>query len=815
MIAIFKKTIPLLFLIVFISCGDTILKDQSLDLYIPENPSVVFKINNFDALKGDILNNSLTAAMDKTGPYKFLSKKALLLKYIKPTSESILSVNKIDDSSSAYTFITRENQDLFNLDSLPNKIVETLSYSNKSIQRITIDQEVAFIAIKDSVFIATSSEQLLQNILDDKVNKATDFRKIYNLNHSGDFTTILPADNISLNGNENIRFASYFGLDVVVLPDAINATGVALARDTIPQLLSVFNGQIPQQNDIANIIPVNTSGVISFTFNDAELLTKNLATYRGSPLEVNSTGILASCNEVGQLTFKDGNAVVIKSIDPELTNVSLAPFISESSLFRDVTLFKFNKPEFFTNTFAPLISESSANYIFQIDNFFVFTETEATAQEIISAFKSNNTLSKSSYFDASSSQLSNASSLLFYGLNGNLPQLVSAFFDEDSATGIDKVTLEDYPFSALQFSYDRDFAHINFVCNQASENKKTTGRVSEQFSVTLENQILTNPQLFSNHRTKGEDVVVQDMANHLYLISASGKILWKQKLDSPILGEIQEIDILRNGKKQLAFATEKIFYVLDRTGKPVAPFPIKFKDPITQPLAVFDYDKNRKYRFIIVQDKEVLMYDSDAKIVKGFTFTKAKSKIVLAPQHIRMSNKDYILIAEESGKLNILSRVGKSRVDVSKKFSFSEMPIAKEANNFVVITTDDIKHSISQSGKVSTTKLDVSEGYSFTISGSTKVTLNENLLRINGKLVELPFGIYTRPRIFTANKAVYISVTETQENKVYVYNKAGTLLFGLPVYGTSDAVIGNITSKNRLGIVVRGAENEILCYSIQ
>lgn len=815
MTAILKKTGLLFLLLALISCGETIVKNRTLDSFIPENPSIVFKISNFEALKTDLGNNSLSNLFSKSQPYAFFQENATILKHLKPDAESLLSINKLNDSTTAYTFITRESADLFVIDSLPNKTVETLTYNNKTLQRITIDEKTAYVTVKDSVFIASSSQLLLQKVLDDEKHQSAGFKKIYSIEHSGDLSVMFPANKISINGKSDLNFATYIGLDAVILPDAVHATGVALARDTIPQLLSVFNEQIPQQNDIAKVVPNNAINVTAFTFNDADLIKKNLSNFRATPAIENTGGIFESCNEIGQITFKNGNAIVLKSIDPSLTNIALAKFISEGNTFRDVSLSNFSELELFSRTFAPLIAESSPKFMFQLDNFFIFTETENTAEEIISAFKNNNTLSKSNYFDVTASQLSTSSSLLFFGLNGRLPQLTSSFFDLEGASDIENTSLKNYPLTALQFSYDRDFAHVNFVCNEASEAKKTLGNVSEEFNLTLENQLLSEPQLFTNHRTKGKDIVVQDVANNLYLISASGKVLWKEKLDSPILGEIQEIDILRNGKKQLAFATRTKFHVLDRTGKEVAPFPINFKDPITQPLAVFDYDNNRKYRFVIVQDRDVLMYDADAKIVKGFTFTKASSKIVLPPQHIRMSNKDYIVIPEENGKLNILSRVGKTRVEVSKKFNFSEMPIAKENNNFVVITQEESKESISQSGKITSLKLDVSEDYSFSVTGSIKVTLNDNLLRINGRLVELPFGIYTRPKTYYANKTTYVTVTETQENKVYVFDKSGTLLSGFPVYGTSQAAIGNITSRNKLGVIVKGAGKEIICYSLQ
>ena len=75
------------------------------------------------------------------------------------------------------------------------------------------------------------------------------------------------------------------------------------------------------------------------------------------------------------------------------------------------------------------------------------------------------------------------------------------------------------------------------------------------------------------------------------------------------------------------------------------------------------------------------------------------------------------------------------------------MPIQKEGAQFVVITKDNTKKTISQSGKVNSQKIAVTGAYSFNIKGQTKVTLDDNLLRINGNLVELPFGIYTAPEI--------------------------------------------------------------------
>ena len=76
-------------------------------------------------------------------------------------------------------------------------------------------------------------------------------------------------------------------------------------------------------------------------------------------------------------------------------------------------------------------------------------------------------------------------------------------------TEIAPVSFKKYPIAILQFNYDRDFAHVNFVCKEAStsNSKKIAGKVTQINSIQLENELLNNPTFFSNHRTGGKDVL--------------------------------------------------------------------------------------------------------------------------------------------------------------------------------------------------------------------------------------------------------------------------------------------------------------------
>ncbi|MDX1463754.1 MAG: hypothetical protein R3359_11905, partial [Marinirhabdus sp.] len=677
----------------------------------------------------------------------------------------------------------------------------------------TLDDFVFFTGMKDSIFFASNSQTQLQDALDTKTVPNESWKKALSVIKNNELTTTVSAPRFQFPEGPTVALASHQSLDLALTPNGAIASGVALVTDSVPKLLSVFQDQIPQQNDLERIIPKSAFSAVSFTLSDASKFMEHLSEFTSAPVPNAPLELLSGANELGEIHLSSGSAVALKSIDQSATQEALASALTEAGEFREVILYDYSEHQLFKKTLHPFIQSDSLTTMFQLDEFFVFAENNDVAENMISAYKSNGCLDKDATFDNSSSHVSNASSMLVYGMNNKTAAVIQQLENISGATSDSRDTQTQYPLALLQYSFDRDFAHVHFVCLEVGEKTSLAkGGVSELFSKTLENDLLTSPQFFSNHRTGKQNVVVQDITNTMYLLSNTGKTLWTKTVDGAIIGKVHEVDLLRNGKKQMTFVTKNKWYVIDRNGKDVTGFPVKFRDHITQPLQVFDYDNNRKYRFPIVQGREILLYDSKGKVVSGFTFRKAKSNIVLPAEHIRMGNKDYILIAEENGTLNILNRTGKVRVPVSEKFEFSENTIEREGSDFVVITSNNVKKSISANGKVTSTPLEVSNNYHFVTKGNTKVTLDDNLLRINGKLAELPFGIYTAPKIFKENRKTYITVTETQENKVYVFDNSSAMLPNFPIYGSGSAHIG--TSSSNTWLVVAAGSNGIAMYQI-
>ncbi|HKL37029.1 MAG TPA: hypothetical protein VJ899_12115 [Salegentibacter sp.] len=109
-------------------------------------------------------------------------------------------------------------------------------------------------------------------------------------------------------------------------------------------------------------------------------------------------------------------------------------------------------------------------------------------------------------------------------------------------------------------------------------------------------------------------------------------------------------------------------------------------------------------------------------------------------------------------------------------------------------------------------KTNFSENHSITARPNLLVSLSENILKIKGKELNLDYGLYTEPEIFYVNDKYYISLTDLQTQKVFVFDSNAELLPGFPVYGTSGINLNNADIDQRPEFVVKGGDKEILMY---
>ena len=593
-----------------------------------------------------------------------------------------------------------------------------------------------------------------------------------------------------------------------------------MVQDSTDQRLSIFKDTKPVPNRIAQIAPIATKSITSLTYDDWFIYKRNLAVSQDMIPEdwrISGDSLFATFDEVSRLIIGDGIAIVGHSKDIIETDRHLSAY-SKIEDFRQTPVYDLKASQDALSTvgiaFAkayPLLGPISQPTVYcKIDDAYVFAQRQETLEQIIANHQNNATLNKDDAFKAMMTQLSSASSL---SIIENLNEKRFAAWSGSSANKtIQRVDLEHFPFGIVQFIQERDFMHIHSIISK-NETINQEGTVAQIASVKLGTDIAKAPQLVKNHRTKGMDIVIQDINNRLYLISNSGKILWSKELDSPILGDIQQVDLYRNGRLQLAFNTQNSFYILDRNGNHVAPFPMEFEQELSQPVAIFDYENNRNYRFVITQGDRITMYDKNSKKVSGFTFNQSETPVIYPPQHIRLGNKDYILIAENNGKLNILSRTGTSRITVKNTIDFGDTSFFKEGNAFGIYDINGFKVTINQQGTITKTPTSYSSATVFS-NDNTATALNDNELVIKGKTITLDYGTYTPPVNYTVGRTRYSTITNTESRAVFIYTDKGEKLENTPVYGLSPASLGYLERNKSLGFAVLGDTDTVLIYQI-
>ncbi|MBA6154053.1 ribonuclease HII [Gelidibacter maritimus] len=803
----------LLTFILIISCKNNIQKHSNLISLVPNHASVVINTTSIEGLTSVFKNNSLLSQFPENATNDGINRKLNFIKHLKPSEDLLIAFGKDKTDSLQVSVITKYHKDLFKLDSLSNYSVETISLEKNSLTKTTLESEVIYSIVRDSIFFASTDRSLVEAAFKQKQTDPL-LTELFKTSSNGETlsvfinTTATKFDpKLFVDDNLNkVQLSNYYFLDADLSQDQLKFDGITIAKDSSNSLINSFKNTFPQENLLPRICPQDSDGFLSFTFHSFQIFHEHLAKFRKQDSIFNASNF-ESILEAGVIYKNGKQAVVLNSIDA--SNMS-AFFETQPSLdtYREISIHAFDKPEFFLNIFSPLITYTEATKFINIDDFFVFSDDLDLLKDVISSYQNNATLHTSPTFEAMMDELSDESSLFAYANANHLKDILNSNFETENP-----IITNGFNASAVQFVYENDFAHVHAIL-QKNKKKTSSNTVYEDVNVTLDADVLTNPQFVNNHTNGQMEVVVQDINNHLYLISKDGKVQWKKQLHGKILGKIEQIDINKNGRLQLVFATAHRVYVLDRNGRDVGAFPLKFRDQITQPLSVFDYDKNRNYRLMVTQGAAILLYNKQGKIVRGFNYKKAENTIATQPQHLRIGRKDYIVFVQ-GNELEILSRVGKTRVKVKNNLSFSDSGVYLYNNKFTTTTVKGDLVQIDANGKMSSRNLNLGEKHGITATSKTLVTLSENILHIKTHKVELDFGEYTPPKIFYVNNKIYVSVTDLQAKKVYLFDSLGKPIDNFPVYGNSTIDLDNIDKGKRPEFVTKGDQNSIIIYRLE
>ena len=477
-----------------------------------------------------------------------------------------------------------------------------------------------------------------------------------------------------------------------------------------------------------------------------------------------------------------------KKINHNNTNFSIALDSSFTNYFMDKI---FDKEKLISAGNLLLNISTSNNLILLdgiIDNCNIKTEDKSRLEEI----KNDD---KSLYFDFETDLLEEYDALIT-----NQDKEFN-FFE------FEKTKAKD--FKIFQFKNGDNILNINGIISEF-KTESNNDEDNLKFEINLANDIILGPIIVKNHINNKNEIIVQDSENKIHLINSDGQVEWTKKINGKILKEIHQIDTYKNGKLQYVFNTENNLFVIDRKGRNVGRFPLKFDDKITKPISIFDYDKNKNYRLLITQNRELFMFDSKGKRVKGFEYKK-KSEIITKPKHFRISGKD-IIVFKTIDELLILDRRGKIRIKPKGNYNYSNNEIYQHENNLVSTSNKNEIVKINMKGDVK-----IGESMSFNSklisSKNLLITLQKNIIANLGKETEIEFGKYDGFKIYNLNKNEFVTVYDSQNKNLYFLDKNLNIQDGFPIYSNSEANFS--TYKDEIEFSLKSDDRTIKFYTIK
>ena len=804
-----RKWVGIILLIISLTSCEQEMNDNNLMFsLIPNESKIVIQINDLDYIKSFITNNELFSNT-------YFSRDSLnnLINRInidESKNSGLLSFSTYGKNNVAITFISKKNFS----DSLKMQNNESYKYNKYEIFK----QNSFYKTYLDQTVVSSSSDIIIENIIRNYnsnkrgINDPDFYDIILSANKTEPINIFIDSklDGFSKEFFRSIEFyplvkSSWKNFDLSRSNEDIRLTGITRINDSIKSKLSILKNLNPKSLETDKVIPNNFESFFSFTITDSNSFIKNYQNY----LDANNleNHYIEDIKNINEITFlKDQEkSVILNLLDPELINaLSFSDSINYSN-----KIFNLNIPNDLKDLLHLFDENINLKFGILIDSFIILSGSRNQLKKILTSYDNRRTLINDINYQKNKESSLNKYSFLWMANIKRIKQ--DPLFNNSTYKNLDS---NIYPFIKLEGLVDKKLTLINFYIEK-TKRRESSGDIYNELIVSNNNKIITPPKWLKNHRNNEYDFAYQDSENFLYLYSNKGDLYWKKKLSSEIIGEIQQVDLYKNERLQMAFRTFDKFYIIDRNGSIVKPFEISIDNSNNiNALSIFDYEDDNNYRFLISQDNYMKMYDSKGNSVTGFNPENLNSNIINPPVHIRVEEKDYILVQLKNEQLKILNRRGKDRISVKQNINFSKNNFFQYMNLF---TTTDINGNLIQidmNGNV------VKNNYSLEGNNTIEIKMDNilfhsgNTISINGKTIKIPEGRYTKPKLFNYKDLLYITITDEKESKVYLYNKEGNLVSGFPIKGINLVDIIDADNDGKIELITQLDERSVISYEI-
>ena len=769
-----------------------------------------------------------------------------------------------------------------------NRITEVTFHGNTSA-------DFAF-AVSKGLFLLSHSSILLEEAvrqldLDGPLSTSEGFREIastagknvdaniyLNLKEFTRLASPLLNDRMKTEIDGTGDLALWCEVDLNIKNDVLMFNGFGNIDATSNDLLKVFLDQAPQRMEIQRVIPSDFACFLAFGFSDyPEFRSKyeeyldidgSLQGYRKDMNDLNRKYGIELDKKIGGFIEKELAVVVtdIRELDNDdnifyvmrcrnqseareelegiLHRISDAEAIHISKLVFDANIasdhvqrcYLLPAGDFGKYIFGNFMAGTANTYCTFIDHYLVFGHSMNALSKYIHLNLLQSTLDSDLDFNRLSDYMAGKSNISFYVNIPRATTLISRYFSEkvrrDLEPRIDNI-LKFKAFSYQLSGEDQKFYNNSFLkfSDEVREEPRTV------WESRLDHPTGMKPKLVVNHYTGNHEILIQDNGNNVYLIDASGIILWKIPCSGQINSDVFQVDTYKNDKLQYLFSTSDRMHLIDRNGNEVEGYPVSLREITATGLSVFDYEGNRDYRiFVPTVDRKIYVYNIEGRLVEGWEFDRTDNPVYNPVRHFRIGDKDYIVCTDRY-KVYFLNRRGQTRIRVRKYFPVSkENPCMLDRGTlntdprFVLTDTLGHVHFIHMDGSVEESVLrDFSPDHYFDyedLDGDGRkefIFLDKNVLEVFDAQKKKMFShsfespVTSRPSLYRFSRDdLKIGVVCGNQNEIFLINNDGSVYSGFPLTGSTMFSIGFLNSPaENFNLVVGGSDNFLYNYSLK
>jgi hypothetical protein len=504
------------------------------------------------------------------------------------------------------------------------------------------------------------------------------------------------------------------------------------------------------------------------------------------------------------------------------------------TIYRDRTIEKVLIPPFLDMVFGENFAGFQNPFYTVLGNYFVFANSQSIIERCIDAYTQNQSLSASAPYMSFAKNASDAGNFMTFINPGRAMLLGNKYANPDYLNRYKEnySTYKEAGAFGFVLTSNKDSLQSKIVLTKAEASQSSSEMV---WSLQLEDEAVSKPYVVVNPDTKQKEILVQDKSKNLYLISNTGKIIWKRNVELPIVGEIYQLDVYHNNDLQYLFSTTQKIFLLDRNGRDVGSYPLRLGSTTHTGVALFDFEENKNYTYYIADDKNrVYGFNANGKPLPGWSPLTVYSQLSLPVKYFSLQNKMYIFGISDKGTLYVWDKNGNKAINpivfnskITNPLHFNFGANLPQCSVFSVDTAG-VLVTIGFDGKI--TKKQYPQAFRkkpffdyYDTDGNGK---NEYVLAAGNKIAAFEKDTNAIWKIITGQPLVYapqkivigglawIGYTSKATNQVYLVSRAATMFPNFPARGNTSFVAEDLNGDGDFEIAVGGEGKMFYLYRL-